>query len=174
MTTFQEFVQKHNGITLDPVVQQAIRPYKDERPYDHVVTLRHRDKLLTIKYSMGCGLLEKQSGSASANTGMFFGSGKWRPCSRPIQLRTVHDVEQFQHHYRPQLPDLADILQSLCLDADALVNHYTFEDWASEFGYDEDSIKAKAIYDQCIKQSRELQQLLGLTLFNELIKCTED
>ena len=44
-------------------------------------------------------------------------------------------------------PVLADVMSSIVLDASALDE--PFHSWAHEFGYDEDSIKAKKLYETC-------------------------
>ncbi len=54
-------------------------------------------------------------------------------------------------------PKLGDIIHCLSMDAQAI--NETFEGWASGCGYSDDSIKAKDIYDACIKRAIELKQL---------------
>ena len=54
-------------------------------------------------------------------------------------------------------PKLGDIIQCLSMEAQAI--NETFEDWASGCGYSSDSIKAKDMYDTCIKRAIELKQL---------------
>jgi hypothetical protein len=47
------------------------------------------------------------------------------------------------------IPRIADIIYSLLIDGDAW-DYDSFEDWAQSFGYDEDSIKAKKMFDDCM------------------------
>ena len=58
-------------------------------------------------------------------------------------------------------PTLADVLNSLVLDGSAYLDAQRFEDWAGDFGYDSDSIKAKRIFEQCDETGRALVQALG-------------
>lgn len=58
---------------------------------------------------------------------------------------------------KPQAPNAADVLYSLTLDASA--EHESFPDWCSNYGYDEDSRKALAIYDKCVKTAKELRRV---------------
>lgn len=58
------------------------------------------------------------------------------------------------------LPDTLDVIHSLVSDADVL-NYSTFEDWASDTGYDTDSRKAEAIYRECLKLALALRNGLG-------------
>ena len=54
-------------------------------------------------------------------------------------------------------PKLSDIIY--CLSMDAQVINETFKDWVDNYGYSDDSIKAKGMYDACIKRAIELKQL---------------
>lgn len=54
-------------------------------------------------------------------------------------------------------PDMLHVLESLALDATAL--HQSFEDWASDCGYDTDSRKAYAIWEACCESARKLIRL---------------
>jgi len=57
-------------------------------------------------------------------------------------------------------PDFLDVLY--CLVMDASVRHNaTYEEWASEYGYDEDSRKGEAVYRACQKQTTDLLRVLG-------------
>lgn len=58
-------------------------------------------------------------------------------------------------------PEIEDVLDCLASDASGIENARNFEDWAAEYGYDRDSRKAEKTYNQCKKQSRELNELLG-------------
>jgi len=69
------------------------------------------------------------------------------------------------------IPTVDEVLYSLYIDSDVL-NYRSFSEWAESFGYDDDSIKAREIYDACQKiavvfdsmfskqQKEELQELL--------------
>jgi len=53
---------------------------------------------------------------------------------------------------------IRDILRSLAMDADVL-NYVDFPDWAENYDYSPDSIKAKGIYDATLSQTLKLKQL---------------
>lgn len=57
-------------------------------------------------------------------------------------------------------PAAAEVLHCLLLDASVL-DYRTFEEWAREFGYGEDSRKAEAIYKACIAQAVGLRAILS-------------
>jgi len=70
-------------------------------------------------------------------------------------------------------PKHSDILYCLAMDAD-VENQGSFEEWASNYGYDEDSRKAEKIYRACKEQTDDLKRVLGAELFDKLLECTED
>jgi hypothetical protein len=59
-------------------------------------------------------------------------------------------------------PTAADVLECLLSDASGIENaRGDFEEWASEYGYDTDSRKAYAYYQQAEKQTELLSYFLG-------------
>jgi hypothetical protein len=58
-----------------------------------------------------------------------------------------------------KLPTAADVLA--CLLSDATAIHSTFEDWATDLGYNPDSIKALSTYLQCQKTATQLRNFLS-------------
>lgn len=58
-------------------------------------------------------------------------------------------------------PALVDVLYSLVMDSD-VIEYDCFEDWAENFGYDSDSLKAKSIYDACLSIALKLRKLINL------------
>lgn len=70
-------------------------------------------------------------------------------------------------------PELIDVMYSLVMDSDVL-NYTGFADWAENVGFDPDSIKAKAIYDQCIEHALRLRNNLGDAAFAKLQELFQD
>ena len=68
---------------------------------------------------------------------------------------------------RPILPGLADVLYSLANDSDVL-DYSNFEQWAREFGYEEDSRSAEKTYRACLNIALSLRNGLGEKLLAEL------
>ncbi len=60
----------------------------------------------------------------------------------------------------PILPDLADVMHCLVLDASVL-DCGGFENWAADFGYDTDSRKAEATYRQCLDLAVKMRAAFG-------------
>lgn len=58
-------------------------------------------------------------------------------------------------------PELDDVLDCLASDAAGYENCPTFEEWASDYGYDTDSRKAEKIFHAVKRESKSLSHLLG-------------
>ena len=61
-----------------------------------------------------------------------------------------------------------EIIDCLLMDADAYNNSRNFEDFAEEFGYSADSIKAFKIYQACKKQAEKVSRLFTNEEVNQL------
>ena len=57
-------------------------------------------------------------------------------------------------------PDVVDVLYSLMLDASA-IDAGGFSEWCADMGLDDDSIRARAIYDACIETAVKLRAAFG-------------
>jgi hypothetical protein len=58
-------------------------------------------------------------------------------------------------------PTVEDVLDCLASDAAGLENSRSFEEWASEYGYDTDSRKAERTYKAVERQSKKLRALVA-------------
>lgn len=58
-------------------------------------------------------------------------------------------------------PTLADVLDCLASDASGVENAESFEEWASDLGYDTDSRKAERTYNAIERQAEGLRRLFG-------------
>ncbi len=70
-------------------------------------------------------------------------------------------------HKKP--PTLTDVLTCIADDAASFENAPSFEDWASEYGYDTDSRKAEKIYRTVKRQSEQLKRTIGVDNYHYLI-----
>lgn len=89
--------------------------------------------------------------------------------------RGIGDRQDFvkRHRDKPLLPAIADVMHSLICDAGVL-NSATFEDWASEYGYDPDSRKAEKIYRACLEIALQLRAGFGDSGMVEIAKLFEE
>jgi hypothetical protein len=75
--------------------------------------------------------------------------------------------------HAPILPELADVLYSLSLDSSVL-DHPTYETWAGEYGYDEDSRKGEAVYRACLEIALKMRAGLGEDGMRRLADAVQD
>jgi len=66
-------------------------------------------------------------------------------------------------------PTLAAVLDCLASDAAGVENADSFEDWAQEYGYDEDSRASERVYNTIGKQGAKLALLLGEDGYSALL-----
>lgn len=69
-------------------------------------------------------------------------------------------------------PTAYDLLYCLQLDSRAIDT--SFEYWCSDFGYDNDSIKALNTYQTCCENAKKLQKALGSALYRELMEAQDE
>jgi hypothetical protein len=74
---------------------------------------------------------------------------------------------------RPIKPNDLDVIYCILLDA-SVINHSSFEDWASDFGYDPDSRKALAMYHACMATALKLRAGLGDKIITQLLDAFQD
>lgn len=68
-----------------------------------------------------------------------------------------------------EAPAAVDVLD--CLQVDAGAASSTFEDWASDMGYDTDSRQAEGTYRACVVAARRLKHVFGQDGLEELLAC---
>lgn len=74
---------------------------------------------------------------------------------------------------QPLMPVLADVLSSLASDASA-IDSGSFESWASDFGYNTDSLEAERIYLACVDIGLKLRAALGEDGLKALHEACQD
>jgi hypothetical protein len=74
---------------------------------------------------------------------------------------------------QPIVPNEVDVIASLALDSNVL-DESSFEDWASNLGYDVDSRKAEATYRACLDLALKLRNGLGDEGLRKLHEACQD
>lgn len=73
----------------------------------------------------------------------------------------------------PILPDPVNVMHSLVMDSDVL-NHSSFESWASDCGYDTDSRQAESIYRACLEIALKMRAAIGESGMEMLSNAYQD
>lgn len=85
--------------------------------------------------------------------------------------KMAYDRRQLEAAGVPQAPHAADVLHSLVSDD---THGASFRDWCADFGYDEDSRKALALYEQCQRQTDDARTFFGRELFEKFGEILQD
>lgn len=100
--------------------------------------------------------------------------------NKTCETGKVHSYWKHCDDVRPSLkakiqpqPGIEDVLSSLLLDSDVL-NYATFEEWAGDFGYEEDSRSAERIYQACLKIALQINQMFTEAEREELRELFHD
>ena len=145
------------------------RPYNRSLNWKVTLVKDGRD-ILTIDYSAGCGHCPSYKQMA-----------RWTlDYTRLIVFETEHGKAahcpngfSFIKGGKPIMPKPMDVIHSLMTDCDVL-DYGTFEQWARNFGYDEDSRKAESIYRACLETALQIRSGLGETAMRELQEASRD
>ena len=70
------------------------------------------------------------------------------------------------------MPHIAMIMQSLLLDSQA--DEMSFNNWCSDYGYDNDSIRALKVYQTCCETAKKLYSVFNGQQIAEMRKVLQD
>lgn len=80
----------------------------------------------------------------------------------PVEVRRINEHHDSwtptpkPHRWQPHPADVI-----ACLFLDASMADQTFADWCGDLGYSDDSIKARAVYDECQRTRSALLRIMG-------------
>jgi hypothetical protein len=162
-----ERVIKNLGLTIESTFvpwSQSRRAGEKHPSLNWKVRLLHNGKLVAeTDYSAGCGHCPSyQYGDNSVN--------HWEEVRRECETGKSNFKTVWGYSI---LLDTTDVIYSLVMDSDAL-NYPTYEEWASEFGYDPDSRKGEAIYRQCLEIALKLRSAIGEDGLKRLNEASQD
>lgn len=110
------------------------------------------------KYNMGCAhrVWKKRDGYMPLGYGQInkndYEHGRIGKPGERIDYnkkKTLFQVALWENYTEPSQPDLVDVIYCLTSDANCVRYGQSFEDFASELGYDEDSRSAERTYNAC-------------------------
>jgi hypothetical protein len=119
----------------------------------------------------GLAMTATRVGAAGGDWGR--GATEWQVTLRAERNGATMIVPFHMGSAHTDAPDLATVLDCLALDSAGFENATGFADWADEYGFDSDSIKALRTYEQVEEQAHSLRALLGQEAYDELLFCTE-
>jgi len=134
-----------------------------------VTLLKNEKEILTTDYMMGCAHCPSYSSRETYNSRQ----AVKLECEEGFEAKeTWSDGNYIVNKKKPMFPDIVDFMYSISMDAEVL--DYDFKDWASCFGYDEDSRKAEKIYNECLEIALKLSRTIGNDGINKLREIYQD
>jgi hypothetical protein len=156
------------GITSDAChvrfVSTESNGKRTEWPHDvWSVTLHYGDKTHTTEFKCGIGHRKLLAGFPKRDIRSGY-KGMEYYVERYGWLDGIKAAEA--KLTKPIAPSTADVLAALLSDASGAGE--TFEEWCSNYGYSDDSMKAMETYRTCQKTRAALQRFLGTELMDRL------
>lgn len=168
----RDFILAEMGVTLDAkFVPFSQSRHKDEKQpsLNWRMTLKLHDRdVVETDYMQGCGHCPAYQASVKL-------LGHEHCIDRDAAIRRECETgKRWDHAGRKiQPPSLADVLYSLLQDA-RVIDYRDFSDWASEYGFDDDSITTRRIYEECIATATKLRAAFGGQTVEQLQEMFQD
>jgi hypothetical protein len=177
MTTFHAHTLEH-FLTVTSlkmtVVPAPENPYMEGDKWEcdnWFYTLNTPKRHMSGYFSTGIGHRTYNVGEAR-RLGLW-NSNKFKAGDRLPSRFVVADA-QYAKAFIPTAPTIAAILYCLASDASGIDNARTFEEWASDLGYDTDSRTAHKTYKVTKRQTQKLKALLGPEWYALLLDTEND
>jgi hypothetical protein len=164
MATMKEFLEENKGIELLTEHQGTVHEDDGTEMDKWKCVLKFAGRSMEFTYRMGLGHRKNTRPDRFYLNGGFSKAEIERGWYKDRVLR-----EMYLRYWKPVAPILEDVLDSLASDSSTYDTSRNFKDWASEFGYSDDSIKADKIYRLCGDQAKELRFVLGAAPYEKLL-----
>lgn len=169
-----EAMKAHNiEITSEfvPFSQSRNKDNKEKGLNWRVTIKRNGKAILTTDYGAGCGHCPAYKNAKGSKSSIYNDNRINTECEKGFAV--AENSEYTTDRTKPICPDECDVMNSLLLDSQVL-DSPSFEDWASELGYDTDSRKAEKIYQQCMQIALQLKAGLGWEVIGLLNQAFEN
>lgn len=157
----RELDELWNSLGIASTLSGPLPAVRDGRPQLHFSLAVNGQ---SFDYFMGIGHVDKERYSKARSNPFAFKLGtKDEP-----MLNTLHAGKTPKDHAwaarvacacfdKGKSPKAAEIIGAVAREAQA--HDQTFEDWASEYGYDQDSRKAEQVYNECVTSWHKLRKI---------------
>jgi hypothetical protein len=141
-----------------------------------VRVLRNGKTVGDFPYSMGTGFVDlklpvfsrQNFEKAPKNFEHFLHTAKRNPSARFIDTEGARAFWEHAAKIAKLRPDLADVLGCLLLDGECYRNAESFDEFCSNFGYDNDSRNAERIYNECMETGRKFARFVSSSEVEEI------
>lgn len=170
--TFTEFATLY-AITLDATFVKTTKKWHKWK-----VTLKYAGKAHTLNFRNGLAHVgyRAATGSKVMSGGEYRNVYEWRQLTwgQYQKWKNNNFSLGFARPIKPIPPTMETVLYCLALDSNCYLNTPLWPDFASEFGYDKDSISHRKVWRACGKCAGKMKKLLGNEMFNKFLNCTEE
>ncbi len=135
-----------------------------------VSLLKNGKAFITTDYSAGVGHCPSYKQNDKTEEGSLLIAFE---CEHGKKGRFLASVDRVMSTEKPINPAFADVVHSLVSDSD-VIDHPTYESWASDLGYDADSRKGEAIYRACLDIALKLRSAIGEEGLAKLREACQD
>lgn len=181
--TEQETLQRA-AVRLGLTVSAKFVPFSQSRSKDQKdcnlnwkVTLQRNGRdIITTDYSAGQGHCPSYKSPPKFSTGKVDQYLQRRritdECENGKKSRLTGSGSRFALGGAPILPDECDVIYALVSDSDVL-NYSGFADWCDSLGYDSDSVRARATYDDCLSIALNVKQAFTASEWESLVESCQ-
>lgn len=152
-----------NGFNFDLLpVQISFVGKVDAKEWPHFlwnVSVDYKSGFWRFPYKCGLGHIEKKPGALPMP-------------NPPYKKGTIAYVDWELRNMRPKKPKVSDVMYSILMDIDAA--NMSFNDWCSDFGMDNDSMKAFKTYQTCCEYAVFVRKSFTKEQISEMKTALED
>jgi hypothetical protein len=162
-----EFVPQRlsrNSDNKDKSINWRVMFHHDKRDTefgtDYSQGIGHIPNYVSSPFNGQFRLLQLDQEKLASSEGLYPVVTEWHEFAfkmRDDQPATIKEPKHWHKQKKLPCPTAADVLYCLVLDAQA--SDELFETWADNFGYDQDSRKAEAMYNECRKIAYEMRKV---------------
>lgn len=141
-----------------------------DRSINWRVTFMRGGRAFSTDYTQGIGYLpEHLQPQFGGGYSLLMAEEIVRTCEEGKAPTPIGGYQNWNNVFRVALkaPTARDVLESLALDSD-VDDFRSYDEWASECGYDEDSRKGERVYNECQLLAREMRAVFGSDAMREL------
>ncbi len=156
-----------NGFNFDhlPIKAQLVGKAVDNsdgKPWEHYlwnITISYKSGFWTFPYKCGLAHIELKPGAV--------------PMPRPPYRKGTLAYEHWQSlNMRPARPKNSDVMYSILSDIQAA--NQSFNDWCSDYGFDNDSMKAFKTYQTCCEYAVFVRKAFTAEQIQQMQKAFEE
>lgn len=143
-----------------------------------VTLLKNNQMVHQCDYTMGSGFLDLKAFNLDRFSSFSYTSAEeslirsWKknPTAKFLDHKVWASAAEKTRAKQGVVPQLADVMYCLLMEGAAYVDGFTFGEWCDEYGYSDDSIKAREMFDACDETGRRLSRVCDYDNMREIFQ----